>query len=119
MAKKKVQELGSAVVVEGLGREVAAFLQDTPDEPVRAILQYLRSSPHKSKSVAAPAPATKEPSLLDADAVAKMLGLTDRKRPRQAVCRLHRTRQLVGVRVSRSLRWKIEDVKSFIERSKG
>lgn len=55
------------------------------------------------------------PLLLDADAVAVRLGLTDRKSPRNAVKYLHRTKQLVGILVQGRFRWRPEDVEAYVK----
>lgn len=52
-----------------------------------------------------------QPLLLNCDQVAALLQVT-----RDTIQNLHRVRQLRGVKVGKHLRWRPEDVRSFVER---
>ncbi len=105
------------VVLSGKAEDVARFLRGVEaGERFRFTIRFLRDSSRESESGVSDSDGKNEHLLLDAGAVAKMLGLTDRKNPREAVRYLHRTGRLVAIKEQRRLRWRREDVEDYVRR---
>ena len=98
--------------ISGTVAKVVQLLRGRESEHVRVSLKF--DGPTETKEDEdTPSPVSPEKALLTAQEVAEVLGMTDRKRPADAVRYLHRTRQLPAVKVSGRLRWKREDVERF------
>ena len=109
------------ITLSGTVEEVMKLLEENKGKRVHAILGFhedIKSQAESpEKSAAGPDNNGRRPFFLNIDEVAEMLGLSDRKSPRDAVKYLHRTRQLAGTLVQGRLRWRPEDVEEYARKA--
>ena len=108
------------ITLSGSVEEVMKLLEENKGKQVHAVLGFYEDIESQSKSPELPAASGdggRRPFFLNIDEVAEMLGLSDRKSPRDAVKYLHRTRQLSGTLVQGRLRWRPEDIEEYARKA--